>query len=78
MIYRTLGRSGLEVGAIALGCEGFAGKTSGERSLSPLELTEVISELEREMLEAAEALEFERAAELRDRIRAIEKGELKI
>ena len=30
MIYRTLGRSGLEVGAIALGCEGFAGKTSGE------------------------------------------------
>ncbi len=55
-----------------------AGKTSGERSLSPLELTEVISELEREMLEAAEALEFERAAELRDRIRAIEKGELKI
>lgn len=48
------------------------------QSLSPLDLTEIISELEREMLEAAEALEFERAAELRDKIKAIEKGNLKI
>lgn len=55
-----------------------AGKSSGEKPLSPQDLTEIISELEREMLEAAEALEFERAAALRDRIRAIEKGELKI
>ena len=30
------------------------------------------------MMEAAEALEFERAAELRDKIRKIEKGELKL
>ena len=30
MQYRTLGRSGLRVGAIALGCEGFAGKTDAE------------------------------------------------
>ena len=41
------------------------------------DMTEIISELEREMLEAAAALEFERAAELRDKIREIEKGNLK-
>ncbi|QDV91557.1 UvrABC system protein B [Phycisphaerae bacterium RAS2] len=35
------------------------------------ELTESIVELERQMLEAAEALEFERAAALRDRIRKL-------
>jgi len=35
------------------------------------ELTESIVELERQMLEAAEALEFERAASLRDRIRKL-------
>ena len=40
-------------------------------------MTEVISELEREMMEAAEALEFERAAELRDKIREMEKGKWK-
>jgi len=33
--------------------------------------TETLADLEREMLEAAEALEFERAAELRDRIRRL-------
>ncbi len=46
--------------------------------LSKADITEIISELEREMMEAAEALEFERAAELRDKIRQIEKGELKL
>lgn len=30
MIYRKLGRTGIEVGAIALGCEGFVGKTDAE------------------------------------------------
>ena len=30
MIYRDLGRTGLRVGAIALGCEGFAGRTAAE------------------------------------------------
>ena len=44
------------------------------RPISQAEVTEVISELEREMMEAAEALEFERAAELRDKIREMEKG----
>ena len=34
---------------------------------------EVIEELERQMLLAAENLEFERAAELRDQIRALQK-----
>ncbi len=48
-----------------------------KRPLSQAEVTEIISELEREMMEAAEALEFERAAELRDKIREIEKGGLK-
>ncbi len=47
------------------------------RPLSQAEVTEVISELEREMMEAAEALEFERAAELRDKIREMEKGKWK-
>lgn len=49
-----------------------------EQPLSQADITEIISELEREMMEAAEALEFERAAELRDKIRQIEKGELKL
>lgn len=30
MEYRTLGRSGLRVSAVALGCEGFAGKSAGQ------------------------------------------------
>ena len=30
MEYRILGRTGLKVGAIALGCEGFADKTAEE------------------------------------------------
>lgn len=56
-------------------------KTENAKSAPPLsqmDVTEIISELEREMMEAAEALEFERAAELRDKIRKIEKGELKL
>ncbi len=56
-------------------------KTENAKSAPPfsqMDVTEIISELEREMMEAAEALEFERAAELRDKIRKIEKGELKL
>ena len=30
MIYRQLGRSGIRVSAISLGCEGFAGKSRRE------------------------------------------------
>ncbi|MBR4662822.1 MAG: excinuclease ABC subunit UvrB [Lentisphaeria bacterium] len=40
-----------------------------------LSVPELIEALEKEMLSAAENLEYERAAQLRDRIRAIEKGE---
>ena len=38
---------------------------------SPRELARLIQRLEREMREAARELEFERAAELRDRIHAL-------
>lgn len=55
-----------------------AENTKSAPPLSQMDITEIISELEREMMEAAEALEFERAAELRDKIRKIEKGELKL
>ena len=55
-----------------------AENTKSAPPLSQMDVTEIISELEREMMEAAEALEFERAAELRDKIRKIEKGELKL
>lgn len=55
-----------------------AENTKSAPPLSQMDVTEIISGLEREMMEAAEALEFERAAELRDKIRKIEKGELKL
>lgn len=44
---------------------------SVEQALTEDELDELIMELEAEMLSAAEALEFERAADIRDRIREI-------
>ncbi|MBI4716450.1 MAG: excinuclease ABC subunit UvrB [Planctomycetes bacterium] len=42
-----------------------------EASEEQLDRTELIALLEKEMLEAAEALEFERAAQLRDRVREL-------
>ncbi len=51
------------------------GKSARPQDSFEANVTELISELEREMLEAAESLEFERAAELRDKIRKLEKGE---
>jgi len=42
-----------------------------ELSEQELDRTELLAMLEREMLEAAEALEFERAARLRDRIKEL-------
>ena len=44
----------------------------GAANLEGLDFEEILAELEREMLEAADNLEFERAAQLRDRIRALE------
>jgi excinuclease ABC subunit B len=41
--------------------------------LPPLELSDRISDLRRQMIESAEKLEYERAAELRDRIKRLER-----
>ncbi len=49
-----------------------AGET-GDEAVPPHELPDLISELRREMMEAAEELEYERAAELRDRIKRLER-----
>ena len=51
------------------------GKDRGTSAAPPeLEGAELVAELKREMLEAAESLEFERAAYLRDQIKKLEKG----
>ncbi len=47
-----------------------------ETNYGAKDLPRVIQKLKKEMKKAAEALEFERAAELRDRIRAIEEQEI--
>jgi excinuclease ABC subunit B len=44
----------------------------------PGELPRMIRQLKKEMKQAAEQLEFEKAAELRDRIRELEERELKV
>ncbi len=49
-----------------------------EEYVSAKELPSVIQKLKKEMKEAAERLEFERAAELRDRIQHLEETELKM
>jgi excinuclease ABC subunit B len=47
-------------------------------SIAPHELPRVLDGLRREMREAAKSLEFERAAELRDRIRALESERIRL
>ena len=59
-------------------CNTLADGSDGSVDLDNLQLpaaesAELIAELTREMLAAAEALEFERAADLRDRIRSLSK-----
>lgn len=49
------------------------GKASVKKTLSPDELEKLIVDLEDEMIQAAEDLQFERAAELRDKIKDLEK-----
>jgi excinuclease ABC subunit B len=44
-----------------------------DQDVPPLELPDRITELRREMMEAAEKLDYERAAELRDRIKKLER-----
>jgi excinuclease ABC subunit B len=51
---------------------------SREPDVPPHELPELIDSLRREMTEAARALDFERAAEIRDRIRGLEEERIKI
>lgn len=46
---------------------------TGDEAVPPHELPDLISELRREMMNAAEQLEYERAAELRDRIKRLER-----
>jgi len=49
-----------------------AAADGGEDAIDPADVPARVAELRREMREAARQLEFERAAELRDRIRALE------
>jgi excinuclease ABC subunit B len=49
--------------------------TDAEPELTMAELAARIHELEREMFDQASKMEFERAAELRDRIRALRERE---
>ncbi len=51
---------------------------SAEAEVPAHELPELIAALRREMTEAAQELEFERAAELRDRVKALEAERLRI
>jgi excinuclease ABC subunit B len=49
-----------------------------QAAIPPHELVELLAELRREMAEAAKRLDFERAAELRDRIRELEAERLRL
>ncbi len=65
--------------AIRKGLEGMVSSRKAARdaikaSEEDFDLTESIADLEKEMLEAAEALEFERAAALRDRIKRLKEA----
>ena len=53
--------------------DGTAGDDLGKLGLSAKELDALVEELTGEMMSAAEALEFERAAQIRDRIKALKK-----
>jgi len=55
--------------------DGTAGDNLDKLGLSVKELDALVEELTGEMMSAAEALEFERAAQLRDRIKALKKGD---
>ena len=48
----------------------------GEEEVPPEDIPRVVERLRREMIGAAKRLEFERAAEIRDRISALEKRSL--
>ncbi|MBU5675002.1 excinuclease ABC subunit UvrB [Alkaliphilus sp. MSJ-5] len=52
------------------------GKASTNKTLSPEELEELIKDLEVEMMQAATDLQFERAAELRDKIQVLKEQQV--
>ena len=54
--------------------DGNTGDNLDNLGLTTKELDALIEELTGEMMSAAEALEFERAAQLRDRIKALNKS----
>ena len=58
-----------EANSRSLGKGGGVVVTSGQETASPLSASDLIAELTRDMLEAADKLEFERAAYLRDQIK---------
>jgi len=53
-------------------------EVDGKGEIPAHELPEIIDALRREMAEAANALEFERAADLRDRIAELEQERLRV
>jgi excinuclease ABC subunit B len=53
-------------------------ETAEEKLVPPHELPDLITRLRREMMEAAEKLEYEQAAELRDRIKRLERAIFKM
>jgi excinuclease ABC subunit B len=55
-----------------------AAEAAAQYRVKAEELPEVIAKLRREMQEAAKALEFERAAELRDQIRKLQEIDLRV
>ena len=62
-----------EANSRSLGKGGGASIASALESASPLASSDLIAELTRDMLEAADNLEFERAAYLRDQIKELKK-----
>jgi len=75
VVPRTVQRPILDLAsAVGGGAEGAAGDEA--QTLAPDELPAKVEELRKEMYEAAAALDFEKAAQLRDRVRELTEAEL--
>jgi excinuclease ABC subunit B len=55
---------------------GSVSESSQEYGIAPKDIPKLVKKLRKEMLEAAKKLDFERAAELRDRVKKLEEMEL--
>ena len=55
---------------------GSVGETPEEYGVAPKDIPKLVKKLRKEMLAAAKKLDFERAAELRDKVRKLEEMEL--